>query len=298
MTKQKTSIEFGYYPFELSVQAGPIRIASLPTLAEAVADVAGSDGVERNWIYAPPQEVRSLSGATKTLPYPSRVFGLPKTHVLEHAMGATNDHITFLLWALSFLTGMRLTAAEAGFLDATPILPGMLVDFGLTGTSMEQGVWSAESFWQSNRADPQRAKLLGAAVHALFLGQNQHNLQFEDFVFLHTALDACYRLAASQAGLKKDVPHAVRVTWMCTQLGVGQPPWSAEIARLRNQSLHEALFMDEPLGFAVHGAGTGRNIPLEMRNLTCRVLLALLGVRSEDYLTSPIDDRQRRLLRL
>jgi hypothetical protein len=47
------------------------------------------------------------------------VFGLPKRHVIEHAAADSDDHLTFHLWAFSFFTGMRLTATEAGFVDAT-----------------------------------------------------------------------------------------------------------------------------------------------------------------------------------
>ena len=101
-----------------------------------------------------------------------RVFGLPKTHVIEHATPDSDDHLIFHLWVLSFFTGMRLTAKKAGFVDATPLKSGALVDFVPTGKSLEKAVDMAEAFWAANRAEPQRARLFAAAVHALFLGRN------------------------------------------------------------------------------------------------------------------------------
>jgi hypothetical protein len=41
------------------------------------------------------------------------------------------------------------------------------------------------------------------------------------------------------------------------------PKGAAEVATLRNATLHEALFMGEALGFAVHGVGSNRNLLLE-----------------------------------
>src|SRR5690606_29454737 len=118
----------------LSFSVGDIEIHTLPDLAATVA-LVGAEGVEADWIYAPPQEVYhfgSSGGRNRTMPYPSRVFGLPKTHAFTHTSAESDDHLTFLLWALSFFEGMRLTATKAGFVDATPIVPGKLVDFGIS----------------------------------------------------------------------------------------------------------------------------------------------------------------------
>ena len=37
-------------------------------------------------------------------------------------------------------------------------------------------------------------------VHALFLGQFPQSLQFERFIYMYTAIDACYSLAAKLQG--------------------------------------------------------------------------------------------------
>ena len=157
-----------------------------------------SGSVEDSWFYAPPQQVRDfMSGNVRECAYASRVFGLPKTHLIEYAGATSEDHLNFHLWALSFFVGMRLTATEAGFLDATPLKPYSLVDFVLLGSSLTRAVELAEDFWRRNRAKPCRAQRFAAAVHALFLGQKPQNLGFERFVYFYMAIDACYALAAS-----------------------------------------------------------------------------------------------------
>jgi hypothetical protein len=293
-------LEFGYHPGPLRLHAGPVTVDPLPEIAKTVADIESNEGIENDWIYAPPQQVRIFGGGIHTLPYAARVFGLPKTHVIEHAAPECNDQLTFHLWALSFFTGMRLTATEAGFVDVTPIKPGKLTDFAPLGRSLVNAVELAEAFWAANRSEPQRVRLVAAAIHALFLGQNPRLLQFEQFMLLYTALDACFALATSIHTAPKKLPHAQRVMWMCGLFGMPTPAWAdpatptgPAVAILRNAAFHEALFMGEPLGFRLHGVGTNQNLTLEMRALICRFLVALLGGNRADYVRSPVNTRQR-----
>lgn len=203
--------EFGYHPHELHLKAGAITIEPLSDHAETVAAIAADDGVEKGWIYAPPQSVRIMGQGVKTLPHPSRVFGLSKTHLIKHTTADSSDHLNFHLWALSFFTGMRLTTAETGFLDATPIEANKLTDFSMTNRALERGIDLAEAFWTSNSSQPECAKLWSAAVHALFLGQNPRLLQFEKFLLLYTSFDACFALAKVLHTPTESMTHARRV---------------------------------------------------------------------------------------
>jgi hypothetical protein len=240
-----------------------------------------------------------LIGQIRERPFSSRIFGLPKTHLIEHTAPDNEDHLVFHVWALSFLTGTRLTTTEAGFVDATPLKPGVLVDFVLLGNALGTVVSLAELFWKTHRLQPARAKLFAAAVHALYLGQNPLLLQFERFLLFYTAFDACFALAQEIYPANSRVPHATRVSWMCQLFGMPTPNWAdpsspsgSTVASIRNETVHEALFMSEPLGFALHGVGTNQNITLEMKALICRLLVALLGLKSVSYLRSPVDTRQ------
>lgn len=298
-------LTFGYYPWHLQTAAGAITIESLPDLDDSVAAMDGGDGIDGDWIYAPPQRVSHLGGGVSERPYSSRVFGLPKTHRIAHAEPDNEDHLVFHLWTLSFFTGMRLTAAEAGYVDATPIKPGKLADFLLINSTLDDAVILAETFWTTHKAEPQCARLIAAAVHALFLGQSPIALQFERFLMLYTAFDACFALAKSIHRPSGIVRHAVRVEWMCGLFGMPVPAWAdsaapsgPEVASLRNESVHEALFMGQPLGFALHGVGTNQNLTLEMEALICRLLVALLGAAGAGYVRSPVNTRQRHGLTL
>ena len=259
--------EFGFYPYSLHIKAGPVTISPLPDLKRIASDVLASDGIEKNWIYAPPEQVHHfMKGEVRTreCPYTTRVFGLPKTHLIEHAAATSEDHLDFHLWALSFFVGMRLTATEAGFLDATPVTPGRLVDFFLLPSSLVRTVELAEHFWKTNRDKPRCAKRFAAAVHALFLSQNPQSLQFEQFVQLYMAIDACYALTVALHRPQKHPKHADRIAWMCSQFRFEPPAWAdptapggSEVAAIRNDTLSPTGYTRWPSA----GGGRTRRTP-------------------------------------
>lgn len=296
------TLPFGYFPQRLNISLGDISISDLHNAVDTIAAVERDQFVDGDWIYAAPRTMRKPDGSVSTLPYASRIFGLPKTHVFRHAAADSSDHLVFHLWVLSFFTGMRLTSTDAGFIDSTPIKPYTLFDFILLGTDLAEVVALAEAYWVTHRNVPARSKLIGGIVHALLLSQNPQQLQFERFLLLYSALDACYALAKSHRPPQRGVTHSRRVSWMCGIFNMPVPEWahgeSTEIAALRNESVHEALFMGEPLGFALHGVGTNANLTLEMEALICRLLVALLGFQDVDYVVSSVATRQRVGLRL
>lgn len=293
-----SSVEFGWYPNPLEFVAGDIIVSTLPDLELSVASVREDYGVHNDWIYAPPQAVNVMGHGVYERPYASRIFGLPKTHNLRHVAADSPDHLEFLVWALGFFVGMRLTTTEAGFLDATPLRPRKLVDFVLSPREVAAALALAEQFWQANKAHPLRARRWVAAVHALFIAHYPQALQFERFIYLYGALDACFALAKDFHPMPKGgVRHSSRINWMCTLFNMPVPTWAdasvgaSPVSVIRNATLHESLFMDAPLGFALHGVGTSQNLPLEMEAVICRFLVALIGDPTADYVRAPVTTR-------
>lgn len=277
--------KFGFYPNPLEVKTGSIRVSTLPELDEHVEGVLSSESVYKNWIYP-------LRGPSSV-----RIFGLPKTHMFEHTNATGENHVEFHIWALSFFLGMRLTTTEAGYIDATPVKPGYFVDFTPV-VKLEPAIKLADQFWMANRGQPRNTQRFAAAVHALFLGHYPKALQYESFIYLYTAIDACYALTKALRQKTADPRHSERIEWMCNELGIQTPSWARKTAgakgtlmsALRNDALHEALFDGEPLGFKVN-TNTATNLTLEMRNLICRLLVALLGGKDNTYLGSPVNTR-------
>jgi hypothetical protein len=114
MTAESLCVEFGYLPEVHNFSVGEITVSTLPGwTAEKFAEIEKDIGVD-GWIYAPPERVSGLFGKESEMPYPSRVFGLPKTHSLAHATASDPEHLSFLVWMFGFIIGMRLTDTKAG----------------------------------------------------------------------------------------------------------------------------------------------------------------------------------------
>lgn len=305
------STKFGFLPERMDISCGPLSIGTLEEASEAFSEVQTSDLVYRDWICAPPDRSRDfISGEIKVRPFLSRVFALPKTHYIHHSDDNDPEHINFLVWCLGFFLGLRLTTTEAGFLDATPIKTGKLNDFLFSGAGPTEALMLAEQFWQSHGSTPRATKRVAGIIHGLFLGQNPNHLPFERFTYFYMALDSCFALAKDLLDEPTGrLSHAERFEWMCRKFDMPVPDWAnpnaqkkTEISVVRNDTMHEALFFGEPLGFTVYGgverSADSGSVLLQMQALICRLLVALLGKPEATYVRSPVDTRQRFLLDL
>ena len=300
----KMKKEFEFFPEPLEMEVGAIKIHTLPDLKSKVDQLGKCGGVENGWVYAPPQQTMDImTGKIRTSPYCSRVFGLQKTHAnrTRYRDGGTSG---FPRMVVVFFSGNETDDNKEGlfrlYSSETSTTLRLCVDFPGSGA----GIQMAENFWKENKGGPHNAKLLVAAIHALFLGQNRLALEFEKFNFLYTATDACYKLTKTLKGLNRHLTHPQRIEWMCGKLGVLTPGWakykggSTVVSNLRGNAVHEALFGDEPLGFAVLEGPNVENLILEMTNLVCRLLVALLGGQDDPYVKTPVDTRNVHDLRL
>ncbi|MBA4723480.1 MAG: hypothetical protein H2067_20385 [Alcanivorax sp.] len=292
--RDELSVEFGYYPLDCNISGDGFSIQTLPGLKESVATVSDDSRVCGKWRYA---------GTVHGKPYSDRIFDLPTTHVMTIYGSESREKIDFLVWCMSFFVGMRLTTTEAGFLDATPIKPGVLVDFHLSGNAMVEAIDMCATYFESHRADPVAWQRVEGVIHALFMAQYPKNLEFEKFQYLYMALDACFRSLSDAESCRSHIPHGSRIQWMCGLLGIPVPGWAehsdkapASVAAVRNDSFHEALFFGAPLGFSLYGGNqqplNRTNVILQMQALACRLLVAILGRPEARYVRSSVETRQ------
>ncbi len=299
-------MHFGFFPAILDDTAGDVTIRTLDRLDEKIREVMERDTIEGDWCYAPLQRSQAFTGDIRILPYPSRVFALPKTHTLEYAPLDDADHLRFLIQCFGFFVGMRMSDTEAGFIDATPVKPHKASDMVWLGNSLMKAIALADRFWCSNVWNPRIHAALRGVIHSYFLAATPTLLDFERFIYLYVALEGCHytRALILRQTPARRTSHRKRVADLCSAYGIAVPFWAdpaasltTDIVRFRNETLHEGLFFDEPLGFQVFGGNSARRpedegILLEMSCLISRVILALLGMEKSQYVTSPIDTRQ------
>jgi len=308
MSNEDCSITFGFYPQSFDKASGPIAIATLPNLDDKMEGVFSSGYVEGNWIYSPPSRIEDMiSRRVRTAPYSSRVFGLPKTHRLSHAKSQGPAHLRFLVHCLGFFAGMRMSDSEAGFLDATPITLGAAHDMLWLGDSLFTAVEYADRFWTAHATNSRIEEAMRSAIHSYFISRTPILLEFEEFIYLYTALEGCHCVHTLIQGEPTRITrHNERIARLCEAFSIPKPPWAdpknSLVAKHRHAALHEGLFFAEPLGFQLFG-GKNRNVQdgmvlLQMAALTSRLIIALLGMENCDYVRSPIDTRQRHGVRL
>jgi hypothetical protein len=302
------SVDFGFYPLRLDTDWCDFQIKTRDDFEFSVAAVTSAPCIVGDWIYPGPRETHVFgTNSINILPYPSRVFGLPKTHTLSHQ---TDDpkRLRFLIWCFGFFVGMRMSDQEAGFLDATPIKQGVSNDIVWSGNSIMIALGIADEFFTSHAAVPKIELAVRAAIHSYLASDAPTLLDYEKFIHLYTAIDACYAAHGLITGQAKNrATHSERIAYLCKMLGLQVPWWAHSsnslVADQRNKTLHEGLFFGEPWGFSIWG-GNLQNDPeqqmllLQLQKLTCRILIALLGVQDREYITSPVSDRQRHGIRL
>ncbi|HEY9347110.1 MAG TPA: hypothetical protein VIQ53_17455 [Inquilinus sp.] len=303
-------VEFGYWPRAEKLIAGDINIRPLDPGSDRELDDFDRDHVSGDWIYAPLNRTRQMfSGEIITQPYSRRVFPLPKTHELSHKHSEGQEHLKYLVWCLGFFVGMRLTTTEAGFLDGTPIRERKLVDFVVGGKNgLADCLQLSERFWQYHKIKPSITGVMPAIINAYFMCQLPILLQFEQFIYAYTALDGCFALwkQITTSPPRGRLPHSHRIKVICEEYGMDLPDWAApnsknhtKISELRNAAMHEAIYYEEPLGFAVFSLNnSSRNLTLEMTSLVSRFIIALLGRHDVSYVHSPVSAREMHGLKL
>lgn len=296
--------QFGFLPLELTFSHKGIEVGTLPGLQETINALLTEGRVEKSWVYAPRRRVRQFGDQSgiREMPYAARVFGLKKTHWLKCSGSETREHAEFLVWVFSFFIGMRLTTSEGGFVDATPIKPFTMGDFYVAEKDFPLVFEVADTFWIRNAHDQKRAKILCAIIHALFQSALPQALEFEQFSYASQALEASYKLTTLCRNSHNKGGHGYRTTWMCDELGITKPNWPladdgkiTEVVDLRNSLVHEALFLNEPLGFKLM---ENYALLMEIRSVVSRALVSILDVGDDSYIKSPINTRSKSYLRM
>lgn len=289
-------LDFGFYPRRYDHTIGDISITTLPELKDKLASVRADPRLRDGCI---------------CVQTPSRIFAMPKTHSIDCASAQGDEHVHFILWCFGFFVGMRMSWMEAGFLDSTPIREGAMSDIVWREHSLDEAIAGADAYWRKHGpVDPKQPKRITAAIHAYFLAHREGLLEYERFIFLYTAVDACFKVlrhnpatAAACVRGKNEVSHSQRIAVMCGELGVVLPDWAqipassprrtqAPVVDLRNTLFHEGLFFDEPLGFAGFGdPRISEHLIGDLQALVSRFLVALLELPALDYIGSPLTSR-------
>lgn len=225
-------------------------------------------------------------------------FALPATHRLVMGEGhPSDDAANFFIALFGMLKGLRLQRDTWQHFYRCPLQPRSLCDFLATDREIIEALNLGAEFWMALPDDAARRLAFGAIHWHLFAQLYDH--EFERFNAQYMALDTCWKLATRLHPrlAKGKLSHAKRVQELGKELQIPLPEWAlvsdelhaSTLSTRRNELIHEALYGDQPVGFAYPDDG---RVERELTCFVARLVLRLLGVENE-YTGSSSTTRQR-----
>ena len=256
-------------------------ISPLPDFDQVISDMKQDPQVYGGWCYPPQTSVMACNTETKPAPNVGGNFALPCTHQIAVTDPSLATCIPFFIAFFGLLKGRRLQREGWQHFYGTPV-ERKLCDFIPRDDAAVVYVMNLAAEFMAQHTDESVHNLAFGALHwHLFAQLYQH--EFERFNAQYIALDACYRLAVKTGSITDIGGHPKRAQRLCEHFDVPVPTWAAapscELAKRRNQLVHEAFYGGQPLGFG-HPADHGL-MDLGLRCLVARIFFRILGVDNE-----------------
>jgi hypothetical protein len=277
--------DFGFLPDRLDIEGAGYAVSTTADFEARRAAVLNSCRVADHWYYPPLVERFSVNPPPAAPPLTYQTpFQLPSTHTLA----LTDDDEHLALWLISILgviKGYPLKLSKHGHIHRAVVSGGLLTDIGhLYDRECIRVLDAAYTFW--NQETDHRSQAF-AAIH-WFLLARVYPYEFERFVGLYAAFDACYGvLQAMEIAENVGRTHYLKPQKLCEALKIAEvPAWATiekdddgkfcQLSRLRNALMHDAVYRGEPVGW--RPSTEVGNLELEFRGLILRAIIALLRV--------------------
>jgi hypothetical protein len=275
---------FGWLSDPLEVADASFEIVVAQRFEEAVAIVRAAPTFTDSWFYPP-------SAATEGIQLPAGRFQLPSTHFITTLSRPYDPKFgEFLTLALGFLLGLRLTIEGIGHLIRTPTQRGKLVNFWSSKSDLLHGLAAITAFWDAS--DPQGRKLAFAAIH-WYLTAQSYQRQYDEFIWQYAVLDNLHRVTwHKSATYRRCCPneyggHGQRPPCLSAEYGLPLPPIFTDtntpaggLIQLRNQLVHEALWVGEPLGYATD-ISAAHEMLTNLKHFNSQLILGILNIQSK-----------------
>lgn len=282
---------FGYWESQKEFSCDEFIICHLPPpqYSKSIAESSNIAQRGNNWFFpqiytdnqllVKCQQGRFVLPVTHTLTMPNRVFD--------------KDFGEFLVLVLGFLYGLRLTLEGNGHLLKTPWRECTLVNFcSLKSNEMLHCLQKALVFWDSSTEE--QRKLLFSSIHWYLVGQSYVH-QHEIFSNQYMVLDNIHALTEKIPQNKNkygsnfrnnngNISHGKRASALGEYYGTPLPDSfkvngdgaAVYISQLRNQLVHEARWLDEPIGYAVNS--NAHEVTMELTAFNSQIILGILGI--------------------
>jgi hypothetical protein len=220
-------------------------------------------------------------------------FELPVTHALSFLDGGpvTEHFVGALVAMIGFCYGIDLVPEGWGHLHRVSVSTERIQDFHMTTEATIRVMERFVTFW---REHPEaRSHIFGILRWHPISATYEHG--HEMFAAQYMVLDACWHLHMllhADAAAPQRVSHANRVRRLIDAYGMTAPPqWNIEgrsnLAFIRNQLFHEALWGGEPIGVGVGPPEPNTSPEWDLLWFNSRLIFALLGERNNYTESAP-----------
>lgn len=273
-------MKYGYLPVEKHVESSSFVIDTLPGLQDYKTIEATWPFVKDGWSY-PPWEADSRFEVPQPL-RPAPVFGFHPSHeiVLKTSTDEADDRLKFLILIHGFLNGLHLLPEGWIHFQRTAIKPGESAIFIIRNN--EEGAILELILQRYCSLSLDNRKRCYGLVHWFLMAQ-EYVTQHDMFSAQYLVADAAHALAQGIDLIGRRIPHSQRIPRLCEALGLVTPDWAqpeadgqSYLSRLRNEFFHEALFVEQPIGFG-HPVP---NVTFGLRCINELFVLRLIGLDS------------------
>lgn len=287
-------MKFGFLMDRKEFECYGFSIKKMPNFDETIKSFYESALVSNGWIYGSSSLIRQSIEEKKLFfggepVATSRPFPVVCTHTIESDI-EDQYHLKFLILGYGFLQGVLLLPEGHQYLRRTPYKTGMLTGLILCRNDYVNGMNAINNFYINSSAEQRRTMF--AVIHWFLMGQS-YEYEWERFDQQYKVLDGLYKLNSEKM---KAGSHSKRPIFLADMYGVELPEWafldendkSSKLSKLRNNLAHEAVYADEPIGYAV----AGENYSLEFAAFNAKLIIASLGINCP-YLKANPENRSQ-----
>lgn len=278
---------FGWIEEPWSYQNQQISIRPVENFPQWVGHVTYTGISSDDWIYPP-----IVQRMDQNVAGPTVRFMLPSTHYLSIDPALDRPEMAdFLILSLGFLLGLNLKPAGLGHLHRTARRMGYLVNFVPVGQDLEYAVNRVIRFFHMHEHHPDILSLATAALHWYLTSQSYHH-SFEMFTFQYSVLDCVHKLSetlhSQYRGLEQK-GHSQRPVRLSSFYRIPIPPPFGDpsvatpnaigLAATRNELVHEARWLGQPLGYTADSRSW--EMLMHLRHFNSQLILGVLGIECE-----------------
>jgi hypothetical protein len=257
---------FGWLEKPVSLKSTQFSIAPVKNFDEAAQAISEHPSRDA-WLEMP-------SGCVR--------FELPPTHYIEVDSNTNDDLAILLISVFGFLHGLNFKPCGAGHLHRTPRHPTTLVEFSPSPEDAEKVLKKVLEFYGAHGSKPKVMPMMIAALH-WYLTSQSYDHHFEQFAWQYTVLENLHKLARiidhkfSDGRIAALARHyKVNLHIAFSDADIPQRNTKA-LVECRNQLIHEALWCDQPIGYAVSQASYA--MLRSLKRFNSQLILASLGVK-------------------